>query len=144
MDVNKLIHKRDLISKLLLKLLCIIDGAELCDTKHIGNNILLPHRLKGIILHEKTIIEDNVTIFHHVTCGRGDMYKIDPRITHSDFQGIHLKEGSVLCAGAKVICNKGTLIVGRNTIVAANAVLLQSTGDDEIWGAAKLLKHRDL
>jgi len=146
MDVSKLIHNNNVVSRLLLKIICLIDGAELCNLKNIGHNVYFPHRLKGIILHENTVIEDNVTIFHQVTCGRGDMFNIDPRVSHTDYQGIYLKEGAVLCAGAKVICNRGTLTVGRNTIIAANAVLLQSTGDNEIWGGvpAKLIKKRDL
>lgn len=35
--------------------------------------------------------------------------------------------------GAKVLCKEGVLTVGKNTIIGANAVLLESTGDNEIW-----------
>ena len=75
------------------------------------------------MLHPSTIIEDNVTIFHQVTCGRGDMYNIFPNAPKSEFQRIILKKGACLCAGAKIICNRGTLVVGENTIIGANAVL---------------------
>lgn len=92
------------------------------------------------------MIEKNVTIFHQVTCGRGDMYNIFPNAPKSEFKGIVLKEGCVLCVGAKIICNRGKLIVGKNTIVAANSVLTKSTGDNEIWAGipAKLIKKHDL
>jgi serine O-acetyltransferase len=32
-----------------------------------------------------------------------------------------------------VLCKQGVLRVGRGTMVGANAVLLESTGEDEIW-----------
>lgn len=143
MNINKLIHG-NLMERLLLRILCIWRGAELPDKEKIGQNVRFPHGLKGVIIHPNTIIEDNVTIFHDVTCGRGDMYNIDPRIKSTEFLGVVLKEGCVLCAGAKVLCNRGKLVVGKNTIVGANAVLTKSTGDNEIWGGvpAKFLKKR--
>ncbi|MFQ7842579.1 MAG: acyltransferase, partial [Thomasclavelia spiroformis] len=55
-----------------------------------------------------------------------------------------IKEGAILCAGAKIL-GKGQLTVGRNTIIAANAVLLSSTGDNEVWAGipAKKIKDRE-
>lgn len=44
------------------------------------SNVRFPHGLKGIVLHPSTIIEDDVVIFHQVTCGRGYMFGIDPRV----------------------------------------------------------------
>lgn len=74
------------------------------------------------------------------------MFNIDPRVKKNGFERIVLKDGCILCAGVKVICNEGTLVVGKNTIVAANAVLLCSTGDNEIWAGvpARLIKKRVL
>lgn len=74
------------------------------------------------------------------------MYGMFPNAPKSEFKRIILKSGCVLCAGAKIICNRGTLTVGRNTIIAANAVLTQSTGDKEIWAGipAKLIKTHNL
>lgn len=132
-NLDKLIHSRSIFSSILLKIICKLQCSELPNRFSIGKNIRFPHGLKFIILHKNTLIEDNVTIFHGVTCGRGDMYNILPQAPASEFDGIILKKGCVLCAGAKVICNRGTLIVGRNTIIGANAVLTSSTGDNEIW-----------
>lgn len=134
MDINALIHSKSIYYKLKLKLALKIGKSELPNSKNIGNNISFPHGLNGIVIHPNTIIEDNVTIFHQVTCGRGDMYKIDPRIKNSSFRGIVLSKGCILCAGAKIICNRGILVVVENTIIGANAVLTKSTGNDEIWG----------
>lgn len=43
-----------------------------------------------------------------------------------------------------MIASKGEVVVGENTIIGANAVLLESTGDNEIWGGvpARRLKSR--
>lgn len=80
-------------------------------------------------------------IYQNVTIGRGDIWKeYDP----SNNLSFLIKEGAILCAGSKVIASKGRIVVGKNTIIAANAVLLQSTGENEIWGGipAKKLKDR--
>ncbi len=144
-NINKLIHSKSRISSILLRLICSLQNSELPNRRRIGNNIRFPHGLKNIIMHEKTTIEDNVTIFHEVTCGRGDMSCIMLDAPVSKFEGIVVKEGAVLCAGAKIICNRGVLTVGRNTVIGANAVLTTSTGDNEVWGGvpARLIKKRE-
>lgn len=145
MNLDKLIHSKSVFSKIILKIICKIQCSEIPNKTHIGNNIRFPHGLKFIIMHEKTYVEDNVTIFHGVTCGRGDMYNLCPNAPQSEFKGILLKKGCVLCAGAKIICNRGMLTVGKNTIVGANSVLLTSTGDNEIWAGnpARLIKKHN-
>lgn len=145
MNINKIIRRRSFIDKIIYKIYAAMKNAEFPPPQNIGKNIRFPHGLKGIVLHPSTIIEDNVTIFHQVTCGRGDMYNIFPNAPKSEFQRIILKKGACLCAGAKIICNRGTLVVGENTIIGANAVLTKSTGDNEIWAGipAKMIKKHD-
>lgn len=59
--------------------------------------------------------------------------------------GVHLKQGAVLCTGVRVIGKKDVLVVGKNTIIGANAVLTCSTGDNEVWAGipAQKIKDRD-
>ena len=90
------------------------------------------------MIHDNTIIEDNVRIYQNVTLGRADVYKSE-KDSPSEFKGFLLKEGACICAGAKLICKKGTLVIGKNAVVGANAVLLNSIGDNEIWGGLPLL-----
>ena len=45
---------------------------------------------------------------------------------------IDIQDGAILCAGCAILC-KDRLIVGKGTVVAANAVLTCSTGENEIW-----------
>ena len=145
MNISRLIYSRNIFSKFILRVLCKLQGAELPPTCNIGKNIKFPHGLKGIVIHPNTIIGDNVTIFHQVTCGRGDMYNINKRVEKTFFESIILEDGAILCAGAKIICNRNKLIVGKNTIVGANAVLTKSTGEDEVWGGvpARFIKKRE-
>lgn len=42
-------------------------------------------------------------------------------------------DDAILCAGAKLLFGEETLVVGKGTIIGANAVLTQSTGEGEIW-----------
>lgn len=84
-------------------------------------------------------------IFHQVTWGRGYVYGFFPNSKQISNDRVILKEGCILCAGAKILNGEGTLVVGRNTIVGANAVLTQSKGDNELWGGvpAKLIKKHN-
>lgn len=134
MNVLKFIYRKNIFERCIMRIICKLQGSELPPPCNIGKNVRFPHGLKGIVIHPNTIIGDDVTIFHQVTCGRGDVYKIGKR--KSEFDGIVIKRGAILCVGAKIICNRGKLIVGENTVVGANAVLTKSTGEDEVWGGS--------
>lgn len=47
--------------------------------------------------------------------------------------GVLIKDDAIICAGAKILFKNEQLVVGRGTVIGANAVLTQSTGDNEIW-----------
>ncbi len=120
-----------------LKLLTI----EIPKSVKIASNVKLEHLATGLVIHPKTEIEDNVIIYQGVTIGRADAYK---PYESSQMENIIIKKGAVLCAGSKILCKRGTLVVGENTVVGANSVLLQSTGDNEIWAGvpARKIKNR--
>ncbi|MFW3497098.1 serine O-acetyltransferase [Aerococcus viridans] len=111
---------------MLLKLL----GLEIPKSTIIGRNISFPHLGGNIVIHPDTIIGDNVRIFHGVTIGRAD---VQNSRKNSLMEKIIIEDGAILCSGAKILCKEGTLIVGKGTIVGANAVLTQSTGENEVW-----------
>ena len=138
---NGLIHSKNPLFKLIFRMYVKLSGSDIPSCCKIGKNVQFPHGIKGIIFSTNTIVEDNVTIYHQVTCGRGDIF---PKSDSLPVKGIILKKGSILCAGAKIICNRELLVVGENTVIGANAVLTCSTGDNEIWGGipAKKLKDR--
>jgi serine O-acetyltransferase len=111
---------------LLLKAL----GAEIPTPVRIGPGFLLHHGGVGVVIHPRTTIGARVGIYPGVTLGRADVHRPANR---SAFEGILVEDDVILGAGAKVLCDRGVLRLGRGTVVGANAVLLQSTGEDEIW-----------
>jgi serine O-acetyltransferase len=83
-----------------------------------------------VVVHSKARIGKRVKIYPGVTLGRADIYR---PASESRFEGIVIEDDVILAPGAKVLCKEGTLVVRRGTVVGANAVLLESTGEDEIW-----------
>jgi serine O-acetyltransferase len=94
------------------------------------------------VIHPKTIIGDRVKIYPGVTLGRSDIHLPFER---SGFEGIVIEDDVVLASGAKVLCKEGTLQVKKGTIIGANAVLLSSTQENEIWVGvpAKMAGYRE-
>lgn len=123
-------HRRSLffgsICTGLLKLL----GLEIPNKVITGNNLKFPHLGGCIVIHPSTEIRDNVEIYHGVTIGRADVYNT---WADSKMEKIIIEDGAILGAGSKILCKNGTLKVGKSSIIAANSVLLNSTGDNEIW-----------
>jgi serine O-acetyltransferase len=110
----------------LLKLL----GAEIPTRVPIGDGFELAHGGFGVVIHSRSQIGSRVKIYPGVTLGRADIYR---PMSESKFEGIVIEDDAILCPGAKILCKEGVLRVGRGTVVGANAVLLQSTGENEIW-----------
>lgn len=106
-----------------------------------GRNLGLPHPY-GIVVHPYTIIGDNVRIYQNVTIGRGDIYNDRPA---EDFEGFSIGDGAVLCSGAKIICSHGMRTIGKNSVVAANSVVLEDVEDNVIVAGipARVVKKRD-
>ena len=111
-------------------------GADIPQTTQIGRNVRFPHNAIGSVLHPNVIIKDNCVIYQKVTIGRSDVEK--PFM--GDFELV-VEEGCIVGAGAKILAAQGEpLHVGKNTIVGANAVLLRSTGENEIWAGVPARK----
>lgn len=120
-------------NKILNKIIYIIllnKGIDIPWTVVIKKNVSFPHNSFGTVIHGNCTIEKNVKIYQNVTLGRAD---IQLPMSKSKMERIHVMEGAIICAGAKVLCKEGTLTIGKNAIIAANAVLLNSVGDNEIW-----------
>jgi serine O-acetyltransferase len=114
------------IAYVLLKLL----GAEIPRPVKIGKDFLLLHGGFGVVIHPWTTIHDLVRIYPGVTLGRAD---VQHPIEKSAFKGFDVQDDVILSSGAKILGRDGILRIGRGTIVAANAVLLDSTGENEVW-----------
>jgi serine O-acetyltransferase len=117
-------------------------GVEAPRSVPIGRDFELAHGGFGVVIHSRSVIGNRVKIYPGVTLGRADIYR---PAAQSRFEGILIEDEVILCPGAKVLCKEGVLRVGRGTVVGANAVLLQSTGEGEIWAGmpARCIGKRD-
>jgi serine O-acetyltransferase len=105
-------------------------GCEIPNTVKIGKNFHLVHGGIGVVIHPKCVIGNDVTIYQGVTIGRGDTYRTPEK---SSFTGITIGDRAILGPGAKILGSSDLLVVGSDTIVGANAVLQQSTAEQEVW-----------
>lgn len=105
-------------------------GVEIPRSVKIGPGFELAHGGVGVVVHSSSSIGARVKIYPGVTLGRADIYRPAAR---SNFEKIVIEDDVILSPGAKVLCKEGVLVVRRGTLVGANAVLLESTGEDEVW-----------
>lgn len=110
----------------LLKLL----GVEIPRGVPIGEGFELAHGGFGVVIHSKTTIGKRVKVYPGVGTGRADIYR---PASQSAFEGIVIEDDVILAPGAKVLCKDGVLTVRRGSVIGANSVLLESTGENEIW-----------
>lgn len=105
-------------------------GVEVPRSVQIGRDCLLVHGGFGTVIHPKSKIGHRVKIYPGVTLGRADIYR---PMEESRFKGIEVDDDVILCPGAKVLCQEGILHIRRGAVIGANAVLLESVGENEIW-----------
>lgn len=122
----------------ILKLL----GIEIPLSVEIGRKFILNHGGFGVVIHSKTVIGDRVRIYPGVGLGRADIYR---PMSKSKFERIVIEDDVILSPGAKVLCRESEIRVRRGTVVGANSVLLESTGENEIWAGvpARCVGSRD-
>ena len=105
-------------------------GVELPRSVPVGQDFELAHGGVGVVIHSRAKIGDRVKIYPGVTLGRSDIHR---PMDDSRFEGIVIEDDVILSPGAKILCKEGVLRVRRGTVVGANAVLRQSTGEEEVW-----------
>lgn len=105
-------------------------GVEIPRSVHIGPGFDLVHGGVGVVIHPRAAIGRGVKIYPGVTLGRADVHL---PASQSKFEGIEIGDEAILAPGSKVLCKEGVLRVGRGTVLGANAVLLQPTGEGETW-----------
>lgn len=132
--VASLIHRRrhPLLRRAVQEVLALY-GMEVPAEAEIGPGLKVFHRGFGTVLHPWTTLGADVVLYNGVTVGRADPWVPQEQ---SLMERIVIEDGAVLCSGAKVLCKRGVLTVGRGTVVGANAVLTRSTGPFEIWAGA--------
>lgn len=138
--VEKLVYRRR--SRIARAALMSLFGVDIPAGVKIGKSISLPHNGMGTVIHPRTTLGDRVKIYHQVTVGRKDAHV---PMTDSKMERVVIEDDVVLFPGAKVLGGAGVTTIGAGTLVAANAVLMNSTGPNEIWAGipAKLVGKRE-
>lgn len=128
---TRLVYARDwpLVGRLAYYALKLL-GVEIPPGVPVGVDFELAHGGFGVVVHSRARIGARVKIYPGVGLGRADIHL---PASQSRFEGIVIEDDVILSPGAKVLCKQGVLRVGRGTVVGANAVLLESTGENEIW-----------
>lgn len=135
------LRTRPIIGRLAYYILKLL-GVEIPRPVPVGDDFELVHGGVGVVVHSRSVIGAHVKMYPGVTLGRADIYR---PMAQSRFEGIVIEDDAILCPGAKVLCKTGVLKVGRGTVIGANAVLLCSTGEGEIWAGvpARCVGRRD-
>jgi serine O-acetyltransferase len=133
--------KKPLVGALAYYLLKLL-GVELPRGVSLGSGLEIAHGGFGIVIHSGARIGNHVKLYPGVSLGRADIHK---PMQASQFEGIVIEDDVILSPGSKVLCKQGVLRVRQGTVLGANAVLLQSTGEYEIWAGvpAKCIGKRE-
>lgn len=115
--------------KIFLKYSCdITPTAQLDET-------IFRHPL-GIVIGGGAVLKKNVIIHQNVTLGA---LRFDSKEKRGIFCNQIIGEGTIICSGAKIL---GDVIVGKNCIIGANAVLTKNIGDNlVVVGYNKIIKR---
>lgn len=140
---NKLVRLRNKTKlksiKKIITFLIKLFGMDIPENVTIGENVTFLHGGLGVVITGNTVIEDDVIIMQNVTLGAKSLLPNYPK-------HITIKKGAIISAGSVILCEPGgELIIGEESIIGANAVLLESVGPREIWAGvpARFIKYRE-
>ena len=106
-----------------------------------GKDLRLVHYGMGSVVYPEVTLGERVRIYQNVTVGRKDAH-----VSREDspFEWLHVGDDVVLFPGCVVLGGAEVTRIGNGTIVGANSVLMNSTGENEIWAGnpARLVGHR--
>lgn len=124
-------------------ILILLYSFDLPAAVRLGKHVRFMHNGLGTVILPNSEIRDDAIVFHNVTLGDGGfgMHNVNSK---EAVPKIIIGEGAIICAGAKVLVKGNTLRVGKGTVVGANAVLTQSTGDFEVWAGVPARKIRSM
>ncbi|KLI01631.1 hypothetical protein SINU_12410 [Sporolactobacillus inulinus CASD] len=95
-------------------------SADIPASTKIGAGLYLAHGGNGVVIHERSVIGERVSILQQVTIGENSHHR-----THPDVGPI-IGSDVYIGAGAKVV---GPIKVGDSAIIGANAVVLKDVPD---------------
>lgn len=128
--IDKLVRWRSIpvVGKLVRYVLRVVFGTMLPDSTYLGEGTRIVHG-NSTNLHPKVVVGRNCMIFQNTSVGRSNIDVDEPE----DFIVV-VEDFAVISTGVVVAAPDEGLVVGEGTLVAANSVLKESTGEWEIWG----------
>jgi len=83
-----------------------------------------------VVIHPKIIIGQRVKIYPGVTLSRADVRRL---LEESLFGEIVVKDNIVLSPMIRTLRADNVLLAGQRVVVGTNAILLQPSGEVDIW-----------
>jgi serine O-acetyltransferase len=112
-------------------------GVELPPSVRFGRGLRLAHGAVGLVVHESTVIGDDVRIYAGVTIGRGDQYVPQAIARARGGGGVTIGDRVILGANSVVLFKSGRRItIGDDAVIGAGSVVLDSVPAGEIWAGA--------
>ena len=104
----------------------------------IGKGTVLWHHGLGIVIHPNVRIGNNCHLYNHVVLGGGHDGPDGPPVD------IRIGDNVTITTGAKVLCRDTLLVIGENSIIGANAVVLNDVPPNVVMGGipARVLKQK--
>ena len=107
-------------------------GIEIPRTVRIGRRLRLPHGAVGLVIHQDTMIGNDVKLYQGVTLGRSDTYLPADKTTPGG--GIVVGDDVVIGANAVVLFRGGqSLSIGDGAVIGAGSVVVTDVPSGEIW-----------
>jgi serine O-acetyltransferase len=126
-----LIQKIPLLPKIIELIIFLIYNSKIPTAAKIGNGSSFAYGGIGCVIHDRTIIGNNVIIGTNVTIG-GKSKKFEvPRIGHNVY----------IATGAKIL---GPIIIGDNVTIGANSVVIDDVPNNAVVAGipSKILKYK--
>jgi len=123
------------ISRVISFLIRIIFSCDLKGSVKIDKNVSFYHNGLGVVIHSRAHIKSGTSIYQNVTIGGNGKDEIDNGVPQ-------IEKNVTISAGAVIL---GPVIIGANSIIAANAVVSKSIPRNSIAAGvpAKVIKRLD-
>ncbi len=120
--------KLKLIARFLSYIFRVFTAIEIHPNSKIGSGFFIDHGA-GLVIGETSEVGNNVTMYQQVTLGG-----ISPSEKSYQQKNIKrhptIKDGVIIGSGAQIL---GSIIIGKNSRIGANAVVLKDVPDDQTY-----------
>lgn len=124
-----LLHAMGVVKFALFRILGI--DAQIFYPAQIGHHVKFPHSAMGVVISPKSVIGNNVTIYHQVTLGINGSKPLNK-------QSIVIKDNCVISVGCKII----SCVIGENCRIAPNTCVYEDMPPDMICYTKIEMKSR--